>query len=564
MAVVGDTQDPSQQNLSEEFSYAATPWYRDVRILRALAQIVFSVLFITSLLFLTNNLITNLDESNIPLNFDIYAAPFTVAIAEGPSLTTDWEWLQDIQTIETAASLIYIAFGALIAYLLFQNRQGVVKVVQALMDTSRATAKFLRSSLSSSDATSIQQSTPEKKSTGYVHTNVDITQTVLIMFVLLVFIGVFLVFPPTDIPEILNKYLYGGSMARAFVTGIANTLRVVVLGLFASTILGIVAGIGLLSGNFLVRTTAQVYVEIFRNTPLLVQLLFIYRSLTLLLPRPTESIFASDSVGAISTSTDYVFVQPLRALFPVAYERLSEGQELFAFNTRGLYLATPQATDQFAIFGLLSLIGFVLWFLIRRWRLRVQDETGQPARVLTYGLPVLLGFMFVGWILSGGWPISDTGPFTGSYPELQRRQVEGGMLITVAFLALFLGLTLYTGAFIADIVRAGIQSVPFGQIEAARSQGFTGTQVLQLVVLPQALRLIIPPLGNQYVNLGKNSSLGLAVTYVDTYRVAQLANNESGQAVPFFAGLMVIYLVLSLSLSVLTNLVNRTTRVKAR
>jgi general L-amino acid transport system permease protein len=127
-----------------------------------------------------------------------------------------------------------------------------------------------------------------------------------------------------------------------------------------------------------------------------------------------------------------------------------------------------------------------------------------------------------------------------------------------------LGLTLYTAAFVADIVRAGIQAVPYGQIEAARSQGLNRAQVLNLVILPQALRLIVPPMGNQYVNLGKNSSLALVVGYFDTYQVALLANNESGQAVPIFVGLMVIYLGLSLTLSTLTNLVNRTTQVRTR
>jgi general L-amino acid transport system permease protein len=150
------------------------------------------------------------------------------------------------------------------------------------------------------------------------------------------------------------------------------------------------------------------------------------------------------------------------------------------------------------------------------------------------------------------------------YPALRGPNVQGGFQLTIGFISLFLGLTLYTAAFIAEIVRAGIQAVPYGQIEAARSQGLSGAQVLNLVVLPQALRLIIPPLGNQYVNLGKNSSLGLIVNYVDTYRIAQIANNESGQAVPFFVGLMVIYLSLSLTLSLLTNLVNRTTQIRVR
>jgi general L-amino acid transport system permease protein len=164
----------------------------------------------------------------------------------------------------------------------------------------------------------------------------------------------------------------------------------------------------------------------------------------------------------------------------------------------------------------------------------------------------------VGWLFSGG------APFALDYPILRGPNVREGTQLSAGFVSVFLGLTLYTSAFVADIVRAGIQAVPYGQIEAARSQGLTSGQVLNLVVLPQALRLIIPPLGNQYVNTGKNSTLALVVGYFDTYQIALLANNESGQAVPVFAGLMVIYLTQSLVLSVMTNLVNQTTRMRSR
>ncbi|NJL95959.1 MAG: ABC transporter permease subunit, partial [Anaerolineae bacterium] len=140
----------------------------------------------------------------------------------------------------------------------------------------------------------------------------------------------------------------------------------------------------------------------------------------------------------------------------------------------------------------------------------------------------------------------------------------GGVKLTLPFLAVFLGLTLYTAAFIADIVRAGIQSVPYGQIEASRSLGLRGSQVVSMIVLPQALRLIVPPLGNQWVNLGKNSSLGFAVGFAEVYTTTQLANNESDQAVPFFASMMIIYLSLSLFLSLIANTINSFTKVRTR
>ena len=203
------------------------------------------------------------------------------------------------------------------------------------------------------------------------------------------------------------------------------------------------------------------------------------------------------------------------------------------------------------------ILGLIFAFVVRRWRTQRQDATGQPARVLQFTAGIMLAALVIGWLISGT-------PFTVNFPELRGPNVQDGIVFSTGFISLVVGLTLYTAAFVADIVRAGIQSVPYGQIEAARSQGFSGGQVLSLIVLPQALRLIIPPLGNQYVNLGKNSSLGLVVGFVDTYRIGQLANNESGQAVPIFVGLMVIYLILSLVISVLTNLINRGTRFKTR
>lgn len=312
----------------------------------------------------------------------------------------------------------------------------------------------------------------------------------------------------------------------------------VFVSLIACTLLGIFAGIGLLSSNILVRGVAQVYVEIFRNTPMVVQLIFIYRSLTLLLPAPRQSICALGSYT----------LDPNPCTLP---------GNLFILNARGFYVVQPNPTDQASILFISVIIGIIIAVILRTWRLRRQEQTGQPAYVWRFITPVLLITIVGGWLLAGT-------PYSFNYPFLRGPNVQEGLQLSISFMALTLGLTLYTGAFIADIVRAGIQSVPFGQIEAARSQGFNSSQVLSLIVLPQALRLIIPPLGNQYVNLGKNSSLGIVVAYADTYRIAQLANNESGQAVPFFLGLMLIYLSISVSLSVMTNLINRFSRIKTR
>lgn len=466
------------------------PWYRDVKVLRVLAQVVFAIGFLGVLGFLWTTLMTNLNASNLSLDWNVFERPFSVAISEGISITEEWNWITDVNGITAVVWIVYVL---------------------ALIGAGWNAYKQY------------------KANRGW-HYPSTITLGAIILL--------FFVYPPPSLAEALSDlfqtYLYGGSMARAFVTGIGNTLRVVVLSLIACTLLGIFVGIGLLSGNFLVRNVAKVFVEIFRNTPLLVQLVFIYRTMTLILPFPRQSILSPSQIG------------------PITFEN-----NLFAINARGLYLMSLEPTDSFGLLAGFAIAGLIVGWLVRRWRLTVQERTGKPAYGTQMLFVIWIVFIFVGWVLAGN-------PFTADYPALTGPNITGGTHLTTGFFALFVGLTLYTAAFIAEIVRAGIQSVPHGQIEAARSQGFTRTQVLNLVILPQALRLIIPPLGNQYVNLAKNSSLGLAVNYPDTYRIAQIANNESGQAVPFFVGLMVIYLSFSLILSVLTNLVNRATKMRER
>jgi general L-amino acid transport system permease protein len=541
-------EQSSRTIASDVEQFAEIPWYRDIRVLRALAQIIFLFGVIAFSIVLVNNLLTNLETSNISLDFGIYARPFSVGLSEGPSATNQWQWLADTSTIETGVTVFYIVLFAAIIGALWINRSAVAQVWDGITRAIGSAVNIANTGPDGNPRLNVtvliqqEQSLEERRRQRLRNADANPTQAALLILALILLILFAITFPPSRIPDEMNRYLYGGSMTRAFITGVANTLRVVVFALVASTVLGVLVGIGLLSRNFLLRGVSTVFVEIFRNTPLLVQLLFIYRVLTLLLPRPLDSIYASD-------------------VFPILGPG---GGELFAINTGGLYLATPQASGQFALFAGIMLVAFVICAVIRRRRLHQQETTGQPARIFKFTLPIWLIAFTAAWILTGSWPLGGEGAFQPAYPELVGRQVEGGTHLTTAFFALFLGLTFYTGAFIAEIVRAGIQSVPYGQIEAARSQGFTSGQVLQLVVLPQALRLIIPPLGNQYVNLGKNSSLGIFVTYIDLFRVANLANNESGQAVPFFVGLMILYLALSLVLSILTNFVNRSTRLRTR
>lgn len=311
----------------------------------------------------------------------------------------------------------------------------------------------------------------------------------------------------------------------ALAIGFKNTLRVVAVGLIGATILGVLIGIGRLSTNFLARQVAIAYIEVFRNTPLLVQLYFIYRGLRMTMPeRVQDSIRLPGPIFINRRAVNYPLIQ-----------------------------GTETAWIFWLVLGLGVALGLALWV----WRLRVQDRTGHPANVLRYFLGSVLLFGVTGWVLAGT-------PFSVELPVLKRFNFDGGAKLSAEYITLTVGLILYTAAFIADIVRAGIQAVPYGQIEAARAQGFTGSQTLRLIVLPQALRLIIPPLGNQYLNLAKNSSLGIAIGFFDVYNIASIISNQTGQSVAVFAIMMAIYLSLSLTISVVMNAVNYSMRLRSR
>lgn len=312
---------------------------------------------------------------------------------------------------------------------------------------------------------------------------------------------------------------------EALFIGFRNTLRVVAVGLVGATVLGVLIGIGRLSSNFLVRSVTIAYIELFRNTPLLVQLYFLYRGLRVTMPERVQD--------------SYKLPGPIY------------------INRRAVNFPLVEGTATVEIFYGLLLAGLVLGIALWVWRLRVQDRTGQPANVLRWFVPTVLLFGAAGWVLSGG-------PFRVEYPQLSRFNFEGGDRLSMEYITLTLGLILYTAAFIADIVRAGIQAVPYGQIEAARAQGFTNNQMLRLIVLPQAMRLIIPPLGNQYLNLAKNSSLGVAIGFFDVYNIASIISNQTGQSVAVFAIMMAIYLATSLTISLVMNAINYSLRLRSR
>ena len=318
--------------------------------------------------------------------------------------------------------------------------------------------------------------------------------------------------------------------ARAFLVGVLNTIRVAVIGIILATLLGLFTGIARLSGNWLLSKIAMVYVEIIRNTPLLVQLFFLYFAVILKLPRLSAAV---------------VLPGP-------AY-----------LSNRGIVAPWPRLAEAFRLwwpFLLLAVAAAVVLIVIRR---RTRARVGRPSIRGVWVLASLILIPLAGWLIVPG------NPLWLDIPELVQKsggviKVEGGVTLSSEFTALLLGLVIYTGAYIAEVVRAGLQSVAKGQTEAARAQGFTNGQILRLIVLPQALRVIIPPLISQYLNLTKNSSLAIAIGFLDLYAVSQTMLNQSGRVVEVFFMIMGSYLAISLTISLIMNIVNKRMQIVER
>ncbi|HJZ43201.1 MAG TPA: amino acid ABC transporter permease [Hyphomicrobiaceae bacterium] len=311
-----------------------------------------------------------------------------------------------------------------------------------------------------------------------------------------------------------NSMTYG----RAFFVGLLNTLLVAGLGIVLATILGFVIGIARLSRNWLVARLATVYVETIRNLPLLLQLFFWYFAVLKSLPVPRQS------------------------------HVLPGGGFL---NVRGLYLPSPVPEPGFDVVALAIAIGVAVSIAIHFFARRRQMQTGQRLPVLWISLALIV-LVPLGVFLYLGQPLGF------DYPELKGFNFQGGMVLQPEFIALLLGLSIYTASFIAEIVRAGIQGVSKGQKEAALAIGLSSGQVLRLVVIPQAMRIIIPPLTSQFLNLTKNSSLGVAIAYPDLVSVwAGTVLNQTGQAVEVILVTMGVYLTLSLLTSGFMNWFNK-------
>lgn len=309
-----------------------------------------------------------------------------------------------------------------------------------------------------------------------------------------------------------------GTYGRAFWVGLLNTLLVASIGIVLATFLGFFVGVARLSSNWVVSKLAMIYVEVIRNIPLLLQLFFWYNAVLKPLPNPRQSI-----------------VLPAGALL----------------NNRGLYIPDPQFGPGGSLIIWAFLIGLVATFVFRSWARKQQAATGKqyPIGLVALGLIVVLPTLV--YFATGR-------PITFVYPELAGFNLRGGIQIFPEFVALLIGLTTYTAGFIAEVVRAGILAVSKGQTEAAHALGLRAGPTLKLVVIPQAMRVIIPPLTSNYLNLTKNSSLAVAIGYPDLVQVfTGTVLNQTGQAVEVVAITMAVYLTISLVTSLFMNIYNK-------
>lgn len=326
-----------------------------------------------------------------------------------------------------------------------------------------------------------------------------------------------------DVSETLIPYDVMSTYWTAFGIGLANTLKVAVIGIVLATLLGTLLGIGRFSTNFLVRKVCYVYVEIFRNIPVYLQLLIWYIVFT-------ETLPAFDDAWEIGS----MFLSKGGFAFPWPVWKL--GQSL-------------------ALVGVL--LGVVASYFYAQSARRHFDKTGQPRPVLPVSLAIIIGLAILGWLAGGA-------PMEWSLPEKGIFQVEGGAKFSPEFLSLLVGLVLYTASFIAEIVRSGIASVSLGQHEAAASLGLSKSMAMRLVALPQALRVIIPPLTSQYLNLTKNSSLAVAIGYPDLVSIANTSLNQTGRAIEALSIVMAVYLTLSLITALLMNWFNASSAIQER
>jgi len=327
-----------------------------------------------------------------------------------------------------------------------------------------------------------------------------------------------------DIGETMIRYDALDPYWKAFLVGLLNTLRVALIGIVLTTVIGALIGIGRFSRNAIVRGLCYGYVELFRNVPVLLQLLLWYLLFTEVLPATYEAWNAAD---------------------------------LFFLSKGGVAIPAPVWGLGQSLAAAGAAIGLVFAHAYRQWARRRFEATGTALPTLLPSVAIVLAVSVGGWVIGGA-------PTAWNLPRQGEIMVEGGLVATPEFLAVLFGLVMYTAAFVAEVVRAGIQSVSHGQVEAASSIGLSRGQSMRLVILPQALRVIIPPMTNQYLNLTKNSSLAVAIGYPDVVSIGNTAINQTGRAVECIAIIMLVYLSTSLATSTFMGWYNKRAAIKER
>lgn len=326
------------------------------------------------------------------------------------------------------------------------------------------------------------------------------------------------------IAETLIEYDESSSIWRVFFVGILNTLYVSIVGIIFASLIGLTIGVARLSANWLIRKLSHAYIEIFRNIPILLQILFWYNIIITTFPPLRQSFSFYDSV----------FI-----------------------NARGFYLPKPLANDTFIWFLLAVVLLMFVWLFMKKYTQKKQKETGVISNTLPHSIVLLLVLPVLIYYLMD--------PLAFSLPALSGFNFEGGLSITPEFLALAFALSIYTATYIAEAIRSGIEAVNKGQREAALALNLTSKQTLKLIVMPQALRIAVPPIINQYLNLTKNSSLAVAIGYPDIVGVfAGTTLSKIGQALEIIAMTMLVYLTISLLISLALNAVNHKLKIIER
>jgi len=325
------------------------------------------------------------------------------------------------------------------------------------------------------------------------------------------------------IGESLIEYDSEDSYLYAYAVAILNTLKVSAISVVGATLLGVLIGIARLSSNWFVSRLSSYYIEIFRNTPQLVQIVFWYTLVTRM-PHPKQAWNISDAIF---------------------------------FSNRGMVTAWPVADTAFLWMALAVAIACGGAYGIVQWADRFRRRTGRTVRVMWWNVGLVIGLPVMAWFASGA-------PTAMDVPELQGFNFVGGLALSPEFLALLLGLSLYIAAFIAEIVRSGVQAVSRGQIEAARAVGLGRVDLYMKVILPQALRIIIPPATAQYVSLTKNSSLGVAIGYPELFNVNNTITTVSGNTIECIGIMMGVYLTIAFVIALAMNLYNRAVQIKER